>query len=81
MKFHLQHFADTKESMIESNGIKLEVACATWLELSIDFAVLDAREIQLRFEIERDGIITQTLPGYGELEVNLETTYAENWFV
>ena len=71
----------TKKSVSELNSIKLDVACVTWLELSLDFSALDAGEIQLRFEIERDGIITQTLPGYGELEVNLATTYAENWFV
>jgi len=72
---------NTKKYLTESNGVKLEVACGTWLELSLDFSALDAKEIQLRFEIERDGIITQTLPGYGELEVDLKTTYAENWFV
>jgi alpha-amylase/alpha-mannosidase (GH57 family) len=71
----------TKKSVSELNSIKLDVACVTWLELSLDFSALDAEEIQLRFEIEKDGIITQTLPGYGELEVNLATTYAENWFV
>jgi len=70
-----------KKFFAESNNTKLEVACNTWLELSIDFSALDAREIQLRFEIEQEGMIIQTLPGYGELEVDLETTYAENWFV
>lgn len=66
----------------EYDGIVLEVACDSWLELSIDFSSLvDVKEIQLRFEIEQDGIIVQTLPGYGELEIDLETDYAENWFV
>jgi hypothetical protein len=59
----------------------MEIACETWLEISIDLSAVEAGEIQLRFEIERDGIIIQTLPGYGELEINLETNYAENWFV
>jgi hypothetical protein len=64
------------------NNIILEVACDSWLELGIDFSLIeDVKDIQLRFEIERDGIIVQTLPGYGELEIDLGTTYAENWFV
>ncbi len=71
----------TKRFMSESNGVKLEVACDMWLALSIDFTALDAREIQLRFEIEHNSSIIQMLPGYGELEIDLETTYAENWFV
>jgi len=65
----------------ESNGIKLEIDCDMWLVLSIDFTAHDIREIQLRFEIEQNGSIIQMLPGYGELEIDLETTYEENWFV
>ena len=71
----------TKSSTMESKKIKLLVACDSWLELALDFNELDAQNIQLRFEIERDGIIIQTLPGFGELEMALDTTYAENWFV
>jgi len=71
-----------KKFFAESNNIKLEVACDTWLELSMNFSAINAKEIQLRFEIEQgEGMIIQTLPGYGELEIDLETTYAENWFV
>ena len=66
----------------EYEDIILEVACGSWMELSLDFSKLEeSKKIQLRFEIERDGIIIQTLPGYGELEIDLETNYAENWFV
>jgi len=66
----------------EFDGIILEVACDSWLELSLDFSSIEgAKDIQLRFEIEKDGIIIQTLPGYGELEIDLDTTYADNWFV
>lgn len=71
----------TKYSLTESEQIKLEIACDTWLEIGIDFRAVDAGEVQLRFEIERDDIIIQTLPGYGELEINLQTDYAENWFI
>ncbi len=66
---------------MESNKIKLLVACDSWLELSLDFNGLDTQVVQLRFEIERKGIIIQTLPGFGELEIAMDTTYAENWFV
>ena len=71
----------TKSSTMESKKIKLLVACDSWLELGLDFNERDAQNIQLRFEIERDGIIIQTLPGFGELEIKLDETYDENWFV
>jgi hypothetical protein len=76
----LTALCNTKRFMSEFNGIKLEVACDIWIVLRIDFTALDVREVQLRFEIEQNGSIIQILPGYGELEVDLETTYAENWF-
>ncbi len=77
----ISRLCSTKYSTAESHQIKLEIACDTWLELGIDFRAVDAGEVQLRFEIERDSIIIQTLPGYGELEINLQTNYAENWFI
>ena len=77
----LSSLCSTKSMRMESDHIKLRIACDSWLELGIDFDSLGVSEVQLRFEIERDGIIIQALPGYGELEINLETSYAENWFV
>lgn len=71
----------TKKTTMESNKIKLLAAYDSWLELSLDFNEMDTQEIQLRFEIEREGIIIQTLPGFGELEITLDATYDENWFV
>jgi alpha-amylase/alpha-mannosidase (GH57 family) len=71
----------TKIETMESNQIKLLVACDSWLELSLDFTKMDTQEVQLRFEIERENIIIQTLPGFGELEIILDASYTENWFV
>jgi hypothetical protein len=71
----------TKSARLESDQIKLHVACDSWFELSLDLNALDVKNIQLRFEIEREGIIIQTLPGFGELGIELDASYAENWFV
>ena len=37
--------------------------------------------IHLRFEIVQGERIIQTMPGYGSLFVDLDETYAKNWFV
>ncbi len=39
------------------------------------------RNVHLRFEIVDGEHIVQTMPGYGALVVDLEETYAHNWFV
>ena len=77
----LASLCSTKSSTMESKKIKLLIACDSWLEFSLDFNGVDIESVQFRFEIERDGIIIQTLPGFGELKVAMNTTYAENWFV
>ena len=64
-----------------SGQIKLLIACDSWLELSLDLTTSDLKNIRLRFEIEREGIIIQTLPGFGQLKIVLDTSYAENWFI
>lgn len=77
----IESLCTTHNGTLKSKGITLEFSCGSWLEFSMDFDATGAKEVQIRFEIERDGIIIQTLPGYGELELELDTTYAENWFV
>ncbi|MEA2048132.1 MAG: glycoside hydrolase family 57 protein [Campylobacterota bacterium] len=39
------------------------------------------RTLHLRFEIVEGKDIIQTMPGYGALYIDLDETYAENWFV
>jgi hypothetical protein len=37
--------------------------------------------VHLRFEIVQDNRIIQTMPGYGSLPINVNETYADNWFI
>lgn len=62
-------------------NINVEIFAKRWLEIRIDKVSIDADVIQLRFELFQDNIVIQTLPGFGELEINLRTDYSENWFV
>ncbi len=61
--------------------LEVDVACEDWLEVSIDKTKIDKDEISLRFEIEKDGIVIQTLPGFGELKIDLGSDYSRNWFI
>ena len=62
-------------------NIEVDVACEDWLEVSIDKSKIDKDEISVRFEIEKDGVVVQTLPGFGELKIDLGSDYSRNWFI
>jgi alpha-amylase/alpha-mannosidase (GH57 family) len=64
-----------------SDGIEIEVVCGDWLEMSIDKQSLKKDEISMSFEILKDDKVIQTLPGFGELKIDLGNDYAQNWFV
>ena len=52
-----------------------------WLELSINKNKIESSKIQLRFELYSGDDVVQILPGFGELVLELDTDYSENWFV
>jgi len=41
----------------------------------------DMEKVHLRFEIEQEGTIVQTLPGFGALAIDLNEDYGANWFI
>lgn len=64
----------------DSNGAKLVVDERIELELH-KWHFQDFEQVHLRFEILKDKEIIQTMPGFGALALNLEESYAANWFV
>ena len=69
------------EKKMTSEKIHIEAACGEWLELSIDKAALNVETVFVRFEVEDETGALQTLPGFGELEIDLNDDYSRNWFV
>jgi alpha-amylase/alpha-mannosidase (GH57 family) len=63
------------------NDIEISISCGKWLEMRISKSHLSEEKLQFRFELSQKNIVTQTLPGFGELELDLSTDYSENWFV
>jgi len=49
--------------------------------MSIDKSTIQVDQVQFRFELSQGAAVIQTLPGFGELEIDLTTDYSENWFV
>ena len=70
-----------KETQTFLGDLEVMVACGYWLELSIEKTKLNEKIIFIRFELEKDEMIVQTLPGFGELKIDIENDYSQNWFI
>ena len=70
---------ETKKTFI--GNLEVDTACGDWFEIAVDKNKIDKDEISIRFELEKDGNIIQTLPGFGELKIDLSRDYSQNWFV
>lgn len=76
----LHRFKDSshKEQFKEIN---IEIAAEQWFEMKINKKSINVDKLQFRFELFEDDVVVQTLPGFGELEIDLTTDYSENWYV
>ena len=60
----------------------LVIAVGERVELSLSRALFNGCDVvHLRFELLDGKTVVQTLPGFGALSIDLEETYARNWFV
>ena len=65
-----------------SRNERFELAVGERVELALARSCFKPhRAVHLRFEIVRGNRIIQTMPGFGSLLIDLDETYAENWFV
>ncbi|MFK5881181.1 MAG: glycoside hydrolase family 57 protein [Sulfurospirillum sp.] len=63
------------------DGFKIEYAFNKWLEISIDKKSLNKKRLTFRFELIKQKRIIQSLPGFGELALELDANYTQNWFI
>ena len=66
---------------LNKESIAVKIACKEWLELSIEKHTLELDTVFLRFEIEDAQGALQMLPSFGELTINLNDDYRQNWFI
>lgn len=62
-------------------ALEVEVAFEDVFEISIDKRLIDTDSISIIFEVEQNETIIQSLPGFGELKIDLSSDYSKNWFV
>jgi len=63
------------------HDLQIEVACDDWLEISITKNSITEANLAFRFELEEDGKIIQILPGFGELTIDIQSDYSQDWFI
>ena len=61
--------------------IEIVFSSVSVLEMRINKTTIKESKVQFRFEFSKGDSVIQTLPGFGELEIQLDTDYSENWFV
>lgn len=61
--------------------LRLDFAFDKLLEFKIKKQKSWEGKIKFRFELYKDKRVIQTLPGFGELEIDLEANYNRDWFV
>jgi len=61
--------------------LNIDYAFDKFLEFRIKKQKTWKSKINFRFELDKDERVIQTLPGFGELEIDLETNYNQNWFI
>ncbi len=69
----------TQKTLIDT--LEVNVAYEEIFELSIDKKLISIDSISIIFEIEQNNKIVQTLPGFGELKIDLNDDYSKNWFI
>jgi len=75
-----EHLSFSMAEVYDNDGVQLAVDERIELALSKSH-FQDYSVVHLRFEIVDGHDIVQTMPGYGALAVDLDETYADNWFV
>ncbi|QSZ41942.1 glycoside hydrolase [Sulfurimonas aquatica] len=75
-----EHLLFNMDRVYEDKEVKL--AIDERIELAISRKHFkNQSSVHLRFEILNENNIIQTMPGYGALFIDLDESYAENWFV
>jgi alpha-amylase/alpha-mannosidase (GH57 family) len=78
---HIEADISLQNRKKQFSSIVIESACDEWLELSIDKTMINIERLNIRFEIEMQEGTLQTLPSFGDLQMDLNDDYSKNWFV
>jgi alpha-amylase/alpha-mannosidase (GH57 family) len=74
-------FTTQKQYCRKNGGIVFEVAFEDWLEIKIDASSIESQKLDFRFELSSGDAVIQTLPSFGELEIDMENDFSDRWFV
>ena len=61
--------------------LEVKMVCGDWIEIGIDKSEIEDDELSFRFMILQNDRVIQTLPGFGELKIDLGNDYSQNWFI
>ncbi|MDQ1326239.1 MAG: hypothetical protein QG564_1364 [Campylobacterota bacterium] len=74
-------FNGEKHYKNSSNHITYEVAYKDWVEIKIDKNSIEKQKLYFRFEFLKNGAVVQVLPGFGMLEIDMDSDFSDRWFI
>ncbi|OHE15849.1 MAG: glycoside hydrolase [Sulfurimonas sp. RIFOXYD2_FULL_37_8] len=74
-------FTTQKQYCRKSGEIVFDVAFENWLEIKIETGSIQRQKLNFRFELSSGDAVIQTLPSFGELEIDMENDFSDRWFV
>ncbi|MDD5372298.1 MAG: glycoside hydrolase family 57 protein [Sulfurimonas sp.] len=72
---------DKKHYLSSHADITYEVAYEDRIEIRIDKSSIKKQKLDFRFELSSGGTVIQTLPGFGVLEIDMDSDFSDRWFV
>jgi alpha-amylase/alpha-mannosidase (GH57 family) len=74
-------FEGKKEYKSKKSAIAYEVAYEDWVEIKIAKNAIKKQKLYFRFELSKDDMVIQVLPGFGMLEIDTQSDFSDRWFV
>ena len=74
-------FSTQKQYCRKSGDIIFDVAFEDWLEIKIETGSIQRQKLDFRFELSSGDAVIQTLPSFGELEIDMENDFSDRWFI
>ncbi len=69
-----------KQGIVDINK-EIKYALNEWLEIEIKKSYFEQKNIKLKFEFKSNDEPNQILPSFGDLEIDLDEDYVQNWFI
>lgn len=74
-------FEHSSDKTLDFFTLQVQVVVDSWIKIRITQSSTTEPNLQVRFEFSEDEMILQSVPSFGELQIDLDEEYSQNWFI